>query len=198
MSTQTESAKPLSDPYYGASTEPELIEITPVKILAIDGQGEPGGAEHLEAIEGLFAVAAELSRIGSEHCAPSALPPLEGLWWVDGERPALEVPRQEWYWRLLLRVAEAVEEEWVARARARAGVPAADRVELRELAEGLCLQALHVGPYGKEPETLAAMLTEMTRRGLTMNGRHHEIYLTDLSGPPEQARTILRHPVRRR
>jgi effector-binding domain-containing protein len=85
----------------------------------------------------------------------------------------------------------------VSQAGTEADGRAAGEVALDRLEEGLCLQVLHVGPYENEPETLATMETEMVRRGLTMNGRHHEIYLTDLSAPPENARTILRHPVKR-
>jgi hypothetical protein len=197
MGNGIEMVEERSDRYYSASAEPELVEIAPVRVVTIDGQGEPGGPEHLQAIEGLFAVVAELGEVGSDHGIP-APSPLEGLWWVDGERPALEVPREEWRWRLLLRVPESVDEDSVARARKRADAPGVDRVGLDELAEGLCVQALHVGPYEDEPQTLAAMEAEMRRHGLVMNGRHHEIYLTDLSGPAEEARTILRHPVRRR
>jgi hypothetical protein len=67
------------------------------------------------------------------------------------------------------------------------------RCPRRRLRRGI--QALHVGPYEREPETLAALDAEMRRRGLLMNGRHHEIYLTDVSGPPEHARP---HPGPRR
>jgi hypothetical protein len=197
MSTRSESTEQRAHPYYSAPLEPELVEIAPVTVLAIEGQGEPGGTEHLQAIESLFAVAAELARTHGEGAA-AAPSPLEGLWWVDGERPALEVPREDWRWRLLLQAPEAVGDASVALARTRASGAAVDRVELSGLAEGLCLQALHGGAYDKEPQTLAVMDAEMTRLGLTMNGHHHEIYLTDLSGPPEEARTILRHPVKRR
>jgi hypothetical protein len=165
--------------------------------LAIEGQGEPGGARHLDAIDRLLAVAVELGRISSRHGIAITIPPLEGLWWVDGERPALEVPRQEWRWRPLLPVPEAVDEGWVSQAGTVVGGRAAVEAELDRLEEGRCLQALHIGPYEKEPETLATMDAEMARRRLSMNGRHHEIYLSDLSGPLEKARTILRHPVKR-
>jgi hypothetical protein len=198
MSTPSDDASTWqSDSYYASAREPELVECGPVAVLAIEGRGEPGGPRHLEAISALLAVAAELGRVAGERGTSVSRAPLEGLWWVEDERPWLEVPREEWQWRLLVRVPEAVTEAWVARARAAASAPGAERVELDRLDEGVCLQALHVGPYAREPETIASMDAEMQRQGLTMNGRHHEIYLTDISGPPEQARTILRHPVRR-
>ena len=84
-----------------------------------------------------------------------------------------------------------------SRKRALAG-DGAQGVQLTTLAEGLCVQALHRGPYETEPETIAAMDALMEREHLAMNGRHHEIYLSAVSDqlPPQEIKTILRHPVR--
>ena len=30
---------------------------------------------------------------------------MEGLWWVEDERPGLQVPREQWRWHLLLPTA---------------------------------------------------------------------------------------------
>jgi hypothetical protein len=182
--------------YYNAATAPELVEIRPVRVLALEGRGAPGGAAHLGAIETLYAVMHGVQATAGETL-PFLVPPLEGLWWVDDDRPALEVPREEWRWQLLLRVPDQVESRWVDLARDQAG-GGARAVQLSTLAEGLCVQALHRGPYETEPETIAAMDALMEREQLTMNGRHHEIYLTAVSAQlrPEEIETILRHPVR--
>jgi hypothetical protein len=182
--------------YYVASTTPELVEISPVRVLALEGRGAPGGAEHLGAIETLYAVMQGVQAL-AEETAPFLVPPLEGLWWVDDDRPALEVPRQEWRWQLLLRLPDEAASGWVDEARAQAGNRARG-IQLTTLAEGLCVQALHRGPYETEPETIAEMDALMERERLTMNGRHHEIYLTAVTEqlPPQEIETILRHPVR--
>jgi hypothetical protein len=182
--------------YYSASTTPELVEIRPVRVLALEGRGAPGGAEHLGAIETLYTVMQGVQAL-AEKSAPFLLPPLEGLWWVDDDRPALEVPREEWRWQLLLRLLDETESGWVEEARAQAG-DIGRPVQLTTLAEGLCVQALHCGPYETEPETIAAIDALMERERLTMNGRHHEIYLTAVTEqlPPQEIETILRHPVR--
>lgn len=182
--------------YYRASTTPELVEINPVSALAFEGKGAPGGAAHLGAIEALYTVVGGVQDRAKEK-APFLVPPLEGLWWVEDERPALEAPREEWRWQLLLRVPDEVEIGWVEFARERAGA-GARAVELMTLSERLCVQALHRGPYETEPETIAAMDALMERERLTMNGRHHEIYLTPVTEqrPAREIETILRHPVR--
>jgi len=71
-----------------------------------------------------------------------------------------------------------------------------EKVRLESLAEGQCVQMLHVGPYDKEHETLASMKALAAVSGLSFRGPHHEIYLSDPRRvAPEKLRTILRMPV---
>ena len=66
------------------------------------------------------------------------------------------------------------------------------------LTEGRSLQILHVGTYDDEAPTLARLHDEiMPRLGLTWNGPHHEIYLSDPRRvAPEKVKTVLRQPVK--
>lgn len=54
------------------------------------------------------------------------------------------------------------------------------RVRLVRFEEGPCAQALHIGPYGAEPETIRKMRDFMAETGLWDNtdpkGKHYEIY----------------------
>lgn len=71
-------------------------------------------------------------------------------------------------------------------------------VRLATLSEGRSVQTLHVGSYDDEAGVLARMHDEfIPGNGLTMVGKHHEIYLSDARRvAPEKLRTILRQPVR--
>jgi hypothetical protein len=182
--------------YYTASVTPELVDIDPVRVLGREGRGEPGGQAHLEAINALYAVVGGILDVVQDHDT-FVVPPLEGLWWVEDQRPAFEVPREEWRWQLLLRIPDPVEATVAEEVVEKLGSAAAG-VALSTLSEGRCVQALHRGPYDREPETIAAMDALMEREGLIMNGRHHEIYLTAVTEEvaPEEIETILRHPVR--
>ncbi len=63
--------------------------------------------------------------------------------------------------------------------------------------EGKCVQMLHIGPFEKEPESLAIMMAFSEQEGLAQNGLHHEIYLSDFrKSTPDKYKTILREPVR--
>jgi hypothetical protein len=69
---------------------------------------------------------------------------------------------------------------------------------LKRFREGLCVQALHVGPYADEPRTVARMEALATEQGYRLHGKHHEIYLGDpRRTKPEKLKTVLRHPVKR-
>jgi hypothetical protein len=171
-------------------TAPELVELDTVSGLGVTGQGEPGGPEYGQACQALYAVAGQLA---------ASMPVLEGRWWVEDDRSPFEVPRAEWRWHLFLPLPEGIEPGSVDQAResVRESVPAAARVQLVTFTEGRCVQVVHEGPYSDEPRALATMDRFMAEAGLVRNGLHHEVYLTDFrQTPPEQARTILRQPVR--
>ena len=63
--------------------------------------------------------------------------------------------------------------------------------------EGACLQTLHIGPYTDEAPVLAHLHERvMLEHGVTFNGPHHEIYLSDPRRvAPDKLKTILRQPV---
>jgi hypothetical protein len=72
----------------------------------------------------------------------------------------------------------------------------AGQVKLEVLAEGRCVQMLHIGPYAEEKTSVDKMLELAQGNGLHLRGPHHEIYLSDPNRvPPQRLRTILRYPV---
>ncbi|HLJ67589.1 MAG TPA: GyrI-like domain-containing protein, partial [Chloroflexota bacterium] len=124
------------------------------------------------------------------------VPKLEGLWWALGSADP-----GEWRWKLLLRVPGFVSHRDLSDAvralEERGKGSDAAEVQLEDLDEGLCVQALHIGPYNRENETIDRMTAVAHENHLEFVGVHHEIYLSDPNRtPPERLRTILRHPVR--
>lgn len=187
--------------WYTAPDTPALAEFGPVRGLGVTGQGEPGGAVYGQSAHALYAVAGALLGIAAQAGAAFPMPLLEGRWWVEDERPPLEVPREEWRWHLFLRLPDSEPAEWADQAREAARAvdrtAVVDRVQLVTFTEGQCVQALHRGAYADEPRTLAAMDQVMKREELVPNGLHHEIYLSDVrETDPAKMRTILRQPVR--
>lgn len=188
--------------YYTAPTKPQIVEFAPISYVTIIGKGDPNGTTFASATEALYTVAYGVKGYNKKVEKDFTVAKLEGQWWVDGDpRTALELPREEWHWKLLIRMPDFVTAETVEEARR---VALAKKKELKvivdvgyeSLHEGTCVQMLHVGPYATEPETLAHMYQYMVHNHLSISGLHHEIYLSDpRKVEPARMKTILRYPV---
>lgn len=186
---------------YAAPRSPALIATKPGRYLTIAGSGDPNGPEFAEKVGALYAMAYTIKmgkkRMGRDYKVSG----LEGLWWAVGGGAAMMARRRdEWRWKLLIRVPDFIKARCLSMAAQLLlekgkgkGVAA---VKLERIAEGRCVQMLHIGPYAAEKTTVDAMLEFATANGLRLTGRHHEIYLSDPRRvKPEKLRTILRHPV---
>lgn len=182
----------------------DIVDVPPLRYLMADGHGDPNTSELYGAVvSAIFGVAYKLkflSKIELER--DYVVMPLEGLWWSDDMATfTTQRDKSRWSWTMMSLVPDWIEPAHVERAReaarSKGGSPALEALRFEELAEGRCVQTLHVGPYDDE----APVLDEMHHRfipdaGLRMTGRHHEIYLTDpRRSAPERLRTILRQPV---
>ncbi|GAA2975557.1 hypothetical protein JOD63_000507 [Microbacterium terrae] len=183
----------------------EIVQVPPLRYLMIEGAGDPNtAAAYSEAVSALYSVAYKLKfRSKRELGRDYVVMPLEALWWAD-DMDAFTAARDKgrWQWTLLNLVPDWIDADLVAEtqdavARAKDASPAVVRLRLEELAEGRCVQTLHVGSYDDEAPVLAAMHGEfIPAAGLQMTGRHHEVYLNDpRRTEPDRLRTILRQPV---
>jgi hypothetical protein len=182
-----------------------LVDVPELQYLMVDGHGDPNTSpEFAEAVATLYPVAYTLKFASKRELDRDyVVPPLEGLWRAD-DMDAFTVSRDKsrWDWTLLLMVPD-----WIDRARYTAAVEQVaakkdrptrlDDVRLESLAEGRCVQTLHVGSFDDEAPVLAQLHHEfIPDHGLRMTGTHHEIYLSDRRRvAPEKLRTILRQPV---
>lgn len=187
---------------YVARKTPSLVTVGRAGYLAIVGQGPPGGEAFTAGLGALYAAAFTVKMTSKFAGRDYKVCHLDGLRWSDeGAEALLDGPREAWRWRLMIRVPEFIGPDQLAAAvealLAKGKGPEVAEVTLEELAEGLCVQRLHVGPYAEEGAAMRAMSAFARERGLSLHGRHHEIYLSDARRvAPERLRTILRHPVR--
>lgn len=187
--------------YYSAKQTPELLAFQPIPYLMISGKGEPGGSEFQQATEALFPLAYGIKKICKLQGRDFGVPALEGLWWTEGNKPAVEVPRSEWHWKLMIRMPDFANKEMFKTALAevmkKKKNPLLNNVSFEKLNEGKCVQILHVGSYSQEQPTIDLMYDFMKKQNLKHNGLHHEIYLSDpRKTKPELLKTIIRQPVK--
>lgn len=180
------------------------VVVPELSYLAIDGSGDPNASSaYADAVGALYASAYAIKfgyrgRTGNDF----VVPPLEGLWWAADPADFVARRKANWQWTMLIALPAAVSAEDAAAGLATAGsrkpeLPV-DRVRRWTWTEGRCLQILHLGSYFDEAPTLARLHeVVMPDRGLTFNGHHHEIYLSDPRRvAPEKLKTVLRQPVR--
>lgn len=189
------------------TTDWEHVDLGPVTCLAVDGQGDPNTSkEYADALAALYAAGyAVRSVVKKAGTGVFKVGPLEGLWHADDMDVFIRSERADWRWTMLIGLPEWVRAEDIEAGLAAAAdkakrkdLPALPLLRVIVLHEGECLQLTHVGSYAAEAPVLARLHHEvMPERGLTFNGDHHEIYLSDpRRTPPERLRTILRQPVR--
>lgn len=180
-----------------------MVDVPPMIYLAIDGAGDPNTVtEYAEAVEALFSVAYAVKFRSKKLGRDLVVAPLEGLWRAAGPEAFVTRDKASWSWTMRIAqpewIDEAIVTESVTAVRPKGEKPGLDRLRLVQLHEGASVQILHLGSYDDEAPTLLRLHDEwMPQHGLTFNGDHHEIYLSDARRTaPEKLRTILRQPVR--
>ncbi len=197
--------------YFKAKRTPEIVRLGPVKYLAVEGEGEPGGEEFQAAIGALYGVAYTMKFTKKfEEGIDYKVCTFSGQWWSakGGASPnPFEAPRGPLSWRLLMMVPDFITKSDVEKTKRAVfekkggkleGDETVKRVTLEKVNEGLCVQMLHVGPYAAESDSIAKMFELLKAEGLEPCGRHHEVYLSNPQRvAPEKNRTILRYRVKK-
>ena len=196
---------------YQPKTKPSIIEVPPMRFLAVEGSGDPNEPDgsYKHAIELLYGVAYTLKMsYKTDHVIEGfyqyVVPPLEGFWWQDGVHGVDYANKSSFNWISVIRVPEFVgvaDFDWAIEAATAKKKLDFSPVRLIEVDEGLCVQCLHVGPYDNEPATVAAMHEFAESNGYVTDfsdvRRHHEIYLSDpRKADPAKMKTVVRHPIR--
>ena len=175
-----------------------------VEGVVIDGMGSPGEApEYFRAVEWLFSLSYPLKFMSKKELGRDyAVMPLEGLWFADDFSAYTQSGRRdEWRWTLMILQPDWITPQMVETAIDKALAKRDDKpasLRLETFHEGRCLTRLHIGPFADEAPVLHRLHHElMPSLGLTFNGNHHEIYLSDpRKTAPEKLKTVLRQPVR--
>lgn len=189
--------------YSASAKDFTVVEVPVLRYLAVDGHGDPNTAPaYTEAIEALYSVAYTLKFESKKVLDRDfVVAPLEGLWRAADMAAFVTRDKSAWDWTMMINQPDWITPEMVAAAIGVAGakkvLPGLDRLSLLTLEEGTSVQILHVGSYDDEAPTLDRLHHEyLPAHGLTFNGDHHEIYLSDARRTaPAKLKTILRQPV---
>ncbi|HPR39444.1 MAG TPA: GyrI-like domain-containing protein [Oscillospiraceae bacterium] len=198
--------------FYLPAKKPEIINIPAMNFIAVRGKGDPNeeDGEYKKAMGLLYGIAftIKMSDKGSHKIDgyfEYVVPPLEGLWWMDGIDGIDYGKKDRFCWISIIRIPDFVKKEDFDWAVAEASAKKKEdfsKVEFLTYEEGLCVQCMHLGPYDDEPATIKLMDGYAAEHGYEtdLGGQryHHEIYLSDARKcDPAKLKTVIRHPVRK-
>ena len=197
---------------YQPKSQPGIIDVPKISFVAVKGQGDPNEEDgaYARALSVLYGISftVKMSYKGArdiEGYFPYVVPPLEGLWWMpDGESGIDYSRKSDFCWISMIRLPEFVDQEifdWAKEAAAKKKKIDTSPAELFCWEEGLCVQAMHVGPYNDEPATIARMGDFLTANGyaedFSQDRFHHEIYLlSPRKIAPEKCKSVIRHTIK--
>ena len=205
---------------YMPGTKPSLIEVPAMNFVMVDGKGDPNteDGEYQQAVELLYALSYSIKMGYKKSDKPDGysdyvVPPLEGLWWLDGGTTADSdfSQKEKYFWTSMIRQPEFVTHEVFEQALREVSKKKptlnTSKARFETFEEGLCVQSMHLGPYSDEPKTIAEMDSFMEannyrnaigdKRSDGLVRRHHEIYLADpRKTEPSKMKTVLRHPIK--
>ncbi len=197
---------------YRPKNRPEIVDVPNANYIAVSGQGDPNEAEgaYKQAISVLYAVAYTLKMSYKtdykiEGFFQYVVPPLEGFWWQDNVVGVNYADKSSFNWISVIRLPDFVSRkdfDWAVETATKKKKLDCSSAQFMTIAEGLCVQMMHLGPFANEPATVAVMDEYLKQHGyvndLNADRLHHEIYLSDARKvAPEKWKTVIRHPVKK-
>ena len=157
-----------------------VVDVPELAYLMVDGHGDPNtAAAYREAVEALYATSYACRAIAKATLnRVHVVGPLEGLWWSDDLTAFTARRKSDWSWTMMIAQPDWVTASMVDEAKLQKGTAS---VRFETLAEGRCVQILHVGSYDDETPVLARL--------------HDEYLPAARTTAPEKLRTVLRQPV---
>lgn len=198
--------------FYLPASKPEIVTVPAFNFIAVRGKGNPNDhdGQYSKALNLLYGIAytIKMSKKGSHQIKgyfDYVVPPLEGFWWQDDVAGVDYAHKENFNWISVIRLPDFVTREdfdWAVGEATRKKKEDFSKVEFLTIAEGLCVQCMHIGTYDDESATVELMHSFAREQGyeLDFSDRrlHHEIYLSDpRKVDPDKNRTVIRHPIRK-
>ena len=193
--------KQLRHLYLPSTKSVDMLRVPPMNYLMIDGAGSPETKAFSAAAEALFSVAYTIKFMmkKGEQAIDFVVMPLEGLWWSDDMTSFVTDNKAAWKWTVMIMqppfVTADIVEQAVEQVRTKKGLAALSKLRFSSFEEGDVAQTLHIGPFSEEGPTVEEVHNTIAEHGLQLDGKHHEIYLSDIRRTaPEKWRTVIRQP----
>ena len=198
--------------FYMPPKKPVIAEIPKMVYVAVRGKGDPNeeDGEYKQAVGVLYAVAYTLKMsYKTDHRIEGfyeyVVPPLEGLWNMNGSESIDYSHKDKFEWTAMIRLPDFITKadfEWAVETAKKKKKLDCSKAEYLTIEEGLCVQMMHIGSYDDEPTSVEMMDRFIAEQGYVNDigeeRQHHEIYLSDpRKTASEKLKTVIRHPIRK-
>ncbi|THB79588.1 MAG: hypothetical protein D6B25_01125 [Desulfobulbaceae bacterium] len=194
---------------YLPPAKPEIVTIPPFQFFTIKGSGNPNDPAFGEYIEALYAASYAIRMSYKKGLQPAGffeytVYPLEGVWDLSVEAKKHydgTIDKDELVFNLMIRQPEFVSDEFahqaIVWAKQKKANPIIEQLQFEEIAEGHCVQMMHLGSYDTEPESFETMEAFCAQNNLRRKAKNHrEIYISDpRKVAPDKLKTVLRFEV---
>lgn len=180
------------------------VMVPNIGFIGVKGKGFPAEAEFQDAIALLYSYSFSIKMSKKAGSQPEGyfeyvVPPLEAIFGTD-ELVFDYHNKDTWAWTLMIRQPEFVNEDifFSTKEALRKKKPEldVDPAFFFYFKEGFSLQVLHIGSYNTEDQSLEKVTEYMKQKSYIVNGKHHEIYLSDPRKTAiDKLKTVLRLPV---
>ncbi|MGH1364559.1 MAG: GyrI-like domain-containing protein [Calditrichia bacterium] len=196
--------------YYLPKNKPTVIDIPEFKFVAIKGEGNPNSPFFSEYIGVLYSISYAIKMIPKKmDVKPNGyydytVYPLEGVWDINDEAKKHyngTLNKDDLVFNLMIRQPDFVDEafftEMLERTKKKKPHTLLDEVKFERIADGRCIQMLHIGSYDDEPASFQQMEQFAESESLArLSKKHREIYLSDFRKvAAEKLKTVLRFKV---
>lgn len=194
--------KEMRDLYGPPASAVVRVDVPTMNFLMIDGRGDPNSSpDYADAVQALFALSYALKfavKKGS-HAMDYTVMPLEGLWWAHDLEVFSAGDREQWQWTMMIMQPSFVDGDLAIQTQeavmTKKRLPALEALRFESFTEGPSAQILHVGPFTTEGPTIERVHRFIADSGADPRGKHHEIYLSDITkADPARWRTVIRQP----
>ena len=192
---------------YLPKAQPTIINIGEYPYFTLGGHGNPNSGPFAEAIGVLYSLSYAVKMMPKRGPVPEgyydyAVFPLEGVWdLVDKTKANEPLDKNNLKYKIMIRqpdfITEALAAETIDYTAKKKPHPLLKDVRFERIADGLCVQMLHLGSYDSETSSFAQMQKFCDDNGYVRTQHSHkEIYLTDArKTEPEKLKTTLRFSV---
>jgi len=194
---------------YLPGIKPEFKVIPPFRFFSIKGHGDPNDKTFAEYIGVLYSLSYGVKMSPKKGFAPSgyfeyAVYPLEGVWDISEEAKksqSAKLDKSSLVFNLMIRQPDFVTVDFasdiISKTKKKKPHPLLDNVIYNSIAEGTCIQMMHIGSYDDEPASFKRMEDFCIENNFKRESKiHREIYISDARKvSKDKLKTVLRFKI---